>query len=393
MDLKLLTLSNLYPNEVQPRHGIFTEHRMSNMLKSQRVQIKVVAPVPYFPFSGSVFGKYSVGAKIPRSARREGIDIIYPRYPMIPKVGMNVQPLLLAAAMVGPLKKLIRNGYDFDVIDAYYFYPEGVAAALLGRFFGKPVIITAYGNDISLIPRYALPKRMIQWAAHEANGITTVCQALKDALLDLGAAEDKVRVVLHGVDLKLFRLPDSREEARKKLGLSRRTLLTAGHLIERKGHHIAIQALVNLPDTDLLIAGDGEEEKNLRQLAESLGVADRVRFLGHVAQRDLPGIYGATDALLLPSSREGIANVLVESLACGNPVVATNVWGAPEVITVPEAGVLMESRTPQSLVEAVEQLFSVYPDRVKTRRFAEQFTWERTTEQHLALLDEIVSRS
>jgi glycosyltransferase involved in cell wall biosynthesis len=300
--------------------------------------------------------------------------------------------VLLAGALVRPLQLLIRSGYDFDVIDAYYFYPDGVAAALLGRYFGKPVIITAFGTDISLIPRHRLPRRMIQWASRSAAGITTVCRALKDRLLEMGVADESIRVILHGVDLELFQPPHDRGALRSRLGLACTTLLSVGSLIELKGHHIAIQAMRALPDMELLIAGDGDKEQSLKKLARSLNVDDRVRFLGHVNQEDLPAYFGAADVLVLASSREGIANVLLESMACGTPVVATNVWGSPEVSTSPEAGILRPERTPEGLIQSVRTLLAYYPNPADTRRFVERLSWDRTTELHLALLDDILGR-
>src|SRR6185437_7749882 len=152
---------------------------------------------------------------------------------------------------------------------------------------------------------------------------------------------------------------------RSALGLSRRTLASVGLLIDRKGHHHIIRALKDLPGNDLLIAGDGPDRRALERLAVEEGVADRVRFLGSVDQNRLREIYNAVDALVLASSREGWANVLLESMACGTPV----------VVARPEAGVLMPSLDPQGVAEGVRRLFAAYPDREATRRYAEGFNW------------------
>jgi glycosyltransferase involved in cell wall biosynthesis len=391
--LKSLVISTLFPNSAQPRHGIFIEHRLRNMNESGRIAMEVLAPVPWFPFTNQRFGSYAAFARAPRAALRHGLEIRHPRYLAIPKVGMTLAPFLLAAALVRPIGDLIRAGRDFEVIDAFYFYPDGVAAAMLGRYFRKPVVIHALGTDINLIPQRLLPRQMIRWAAQSAAGISAVCQALKDRLVELGVGEDKIRVILHGVDLELFRPPNDREADRGRLRLARPTLISIGHLIERKGHHIIIEAMTELPEFELLIAGDGEMEQTLRQLAQRHRVAERVRFLGHVDQRELKTYLGAADALVLASSREGIANVLLEAMACGTPVVTTKVWGAPEVVTEPEAGVLVSERSPGAVALAVRRLFAAYPDRAATRRFVESFTWARTTREHLAMLEEVLGLS
>lgn len=385
--VKSLVITTLYPNAVQPRHGIFIEHRLRNLAKSGRVAMEILAPVPWFPFTSDRFGTYATLAKAPRHAIRHGFSIHHPRYLVIPKIGMTLAPFLMAASLLRPVGALLRAHPEIAVIDAFYFYPDGVAAALLGRIFGKPVAIHALGTDVNLIPRYMLARRLIRWAAGRAVALSAVCQALKDGLVALGVPADKVRVILHGVDLDLFRPPADRAAERAALGLARPTLISVGHLVERKGHHIAIAALAELPGHELLIAGDGEMEGALHQLATHLGVADRVRFLGHVEQADLRRYMGAADALVLASSREGIANVLLEAMACGTPVVSTHAWGAPEVITAPEAGLLVPERTPAAFAAAIRRLFAALPDRAATRRFVEGYTWERTTRDHLALLD------
>jgi len=272
----------------------------------------------------------------------------------------------------------MRDGLEFDLIDSHYFYPDGVAAVRMARDFGKPVTITARGTDLNLLPQYPVPRRQIVWAATHAQGLITVCQALKDELIALDIPDDKVTVLRNGVDLEMFQ-PVDRDSARETLGLTGRTLLSVGLLIERKGHDLIVSALSRLPDTTLLIAGDGPERASLEKLAADEGVTDRVRFLGRVEHASLRDVYGAVDALVLASSREGWANVLLEAMACGTPVVASNVWGTPEIVADPVAGVLMADRTPNDLADAVQALFAALPDRDATRRYAEQFSWDATT--------------
>ncbi len=389
--IKTLTFTTLYPNAAQPTQGVFVENRLRHLLRHSDVRTRVVAPVPWFPFRGGWFGKYAAFANAPAHETRFGVDIVHPRYPVVPKLGMNMAPFLLYAAVRPAIARIIAEGHDFDLIDAHYFYPDGVAAALLGRHFAKPVTITARGTDLNLIPRHVMPKRMIQWAAGRAAGMVTVCRALKDTLVDLGVAPDRVRVLRNGVDLDMFH-PHDRRAARAALGLTRRTLLSVGYLIERKGHDLIIEALAGLPDTDLLIAGDGPEDKALKALAAHLGVADRVRFLGRVAHESLPEIYTAADCLVLASSREGWANVLLEAMACGTAVVASDVWGTPELVCDPAAGRRMAARTPAALAQAVKDLFADPPDRAATRAYAEGFAWGPTTEGQVELFSDIVAR-
>jgi glycosyltransferase involved in cell wall biosynthesis len=230
---------------------------------------------------------------------------------------------------------------------------------------------------------------MIVEAARHADGLITVCRALKDSLVELGIPADDVTVLRNGVDLALFH-PLDRQAVRAALGLTRRTLVSVGLLIERKGHHHIIRALKDMPDTDLLIAGGGPDRAALEELAAGERVSGRVRFLGSVDQAKLCEIYNAADALVLASSREGWANVLLEAMACGTPVVASAVWGTPEVVAAPEAGVLMPSLDPEGVAQGVRELFKNYPDHQATRRYAEGFGWDPTTDGQLTLFREIL---
>lgn len=391
--VRVLLFSSLYPSAVRPIHGIFVETRLRELLKTGQVQAKVVAPVPWFPFKGERFGDYGRFAATPRFEHRNGLDVHHTRYLLPPKVGMNLAPYTMALGALATVRQLQRDGFDFDLIDAHYYYPDGVAASLLARWLGKPLVITARGTDLNLIPQHAFPRKLILQAARYASASIGVCQALMDSLRELGGEPAKLHTLRNGVDLVRF-VPESRTQARDKLGLPHTglLLLSVGHLIERKGHFVAIGALPLLPaEVHLLIAGDGPDRAALQRQAQQLGVAERVTFAGVVPQSELKWWYSAADALTLCSSREGWANVLLESMACGTPVLATNIWGTPEVVSTPDAGLLLRERTPVALAEAWTALMQHLPQRVATRRHAESFSWDSTTQGQLSLFRQIMA--
>lgn len=387
--MKILTFSTLYPNGARPGLGVFVETRLRQLLESRRVEARVVAPVPWFPSANARFGRYAAFARAPREETRYGIEVMHPRYLSVPGIGMSAAPYLLAAGARPLMQSMLRRGYDFDIIDAHYFYPDGVAAAMLGKKLGKPVVITARGTDINLLPQYALPRRMILWAAKCAAALVTVSSALKTALMQLGVDAGKITVLRNGVDTRLFN-PADRALQRARLGLSGTVLLMVGNLVPLKEHALVLRALAEFPDACLLIIGEGGEERNLKTLAAALRIQDRVRFLGAMPQDQLPAFYAAADALVLASSREGWPNVLLEAMACGTPVVSTAVGGTPEIVAAPEAGVLMTGRSASAVVEALQRLLRNYPDRGLTRRYAERFSWDDTTRGQLALFDRIL---
>lgn len=380
--MNIVTITTLYPNNKQFRHGIFIETRLRHLVQTGKVQARVIAPVPWFPFKSERFKHYAVYADIPHQEQRHGITIYHPRYLVIPKIGMLLTPFFMAISLYKQIKQLQKQ-QAIDLIDAHYFYPDGVAVALVNKCLKIPFTVSARGTDINLIPEYFLPRKMILWAAAQAQASVTVCKALKDSMVTMGAEEAKIHVYRNGVDLELFRLLD-KEQCKKKYNLHKKTLVSVGHLIERKGHHLIIQALVSLPDYQLLIVGGGEQEQALKQQVHALNLNDRVIFLGEKPQQELSAIYNAADAMILASSREGWANVLLESMACGTPVVATDIWGTPEVVQKPEAGVLVK-RTSDAIANGVMQLFADYPTRAATRKYAEQFSWASTTEGLLKL--------
>lgn len=389
--LRILTFTTLYPNAAQPGLGVFVETRLRHLVAGGGVEARVLAPVPWFPFAGRAFGAYAQFARAPIVERRHGIDVFHPRYLVVPKVGMSLTPATLYLAARQAAARMLADGFDIDLIDSHYAYPDGVAAVLLGRHLGRPVTVTARGSDLNVLPRFALPRRMILWAAGRADGLITVCQALKDKLVALGVAADRVRVLRNGVDLAQFRLED-RQRLRADLGLSAPLLLSVGGLVPLKGHDLVIRALALMPEAALVIAGEGPERKALGGLVSDLGLAARVRFVGRVDHGDLGRYYGAADALVLASSREGWPNVLLEAMACGTPVVASNVGGMPEVVAAAEAGLLLRERTPQAIVAAVRHLLGAPPDRARTRAYAERFSWDDTTRGQRELFAEILAR-
>ncbi len=387
--MRILTFTSLYPSTARPTHGIFVETRLRKLVESGAVSARVIAPCPWFPLTSAKFGAYSTLARTPRSETRHGIDIDYPRFPLLPKIGMSSAPLSIAAALLPRLRRQIRDGRDFDLIDAHYFYPDGVAAALLGRALHRPVVITGRGTDLNLISTYAVPRRWMQWAARHAAGLVTVSVGLKRRLVALGAAPERVRVLRNGVDLAAFRSPADREATRRALGFTRPTLLAVGNLIPLKRHTLVIEALSYLPGVDLAIVGDGPEWPRIEALARRLGVVDRVRLLGRVPQERLPEIYGGADILVHPSLREGWPNVLLESMACGTPVLAADFDSGHEILGEPEAGRIFAEATPTCLAAAIAELLAAPPHREATRRYAEGFGWRATTAGLLELFGQI----
>jgi len=389
--VQILTFTTLYPSAVQPQHGIFVETRLRKLVDDGAVSARVVAPCPWFPFRSERLGRYAEFARIPPRETRQGLHVDHPRYPVLPKFGMSVAPLALFAAILPLLRHQIREGGDFDLIDAHYFYPDGVAAVLLGRALGRPVVVTARGSDLNILTGYLIPRRWIKWAARRADGLITVSSGLKQRLVELGIAAERVRVLRNGVDLTLFH-PHDRDVARRALGFTRPTLVAVGNLVELKRHRLMVEALTRLPEFELAIVGEGPERSAIERAARDCDVAGRLRLLGRVPQHRLPEIYSAADLLLLVSTHEGWPNVLLESMACGTPVVVSDMHGIAEIVGAAEAGRVVGDITPGRLADVIRDISAAPPARAATRRYAEQFDWRSATEGQIALFHEVLRR-
>ena len=392
--IRLLTFSTLYPNAAFPHHGVFVENRLRHLVASGEAQSTVLAPTPWFPFRSRQFGDWGRYAAAPRREQRHGLDVLHPRFVTLPGLGLLTSPAGLYATARRAIERMQEEGFSFDLIDGHYLYPDGIVAVWLGKHFGKPVVLTARGSDVSLLPRYRVPRRAIERAIAGADALIAVSGGLKEGMVALGAPPAKITVLRNGVDLDVFRPVEDRAAMRAALGLEEGPLLlSVGLLIERKGHDQIIAALPALPGYRLVILGDGPDRAALEEQARALGVADRVRLSGSHPHAGLREYYAAADALVLASSREGWANVLLEAMACGTPVIASPAWGCREAVQSPDAGLVLADTSPDSIAAGVRALFAAPPDRAATRRYAEAFGWEATTAGQLALFRRVLAGS
>jgi glycosyltransferase involved in cell wall biosynthesis len=394
--MRLLCFTTLYPNAAAPTQGVFVENRLRHLIaySAGTLDARVLAPVPWFPSTHRRFGAWARHAAAPAREMRAGIEVLHPRYAVIPRLGMSMAPWLLYAAASRALTGMLRDGWRPDAIDAHYLYPDGVAAVWLGRRFGLKVVLTARGSDVTQLPAYRIPRALIRGAARGAAAIITVSQGLAAALARLGVAPGKITVLRNGVDLAMFPPQDQaacRARLGVRLGVGGRLAVSVGGLIARKGHDLTIGALALLPGWHLLIAGDGPERGALAALAQRLGVADRVTLLGSVPHAELPTVYGAADLSVLSSAREGWANVLLESMACGTPVVASPIPGNDEVVQGGASGVIAASRTPAAIADAMTALAARLPARSDVAAYAARFGWDETSAGQLALFRRVLA--
>nr|WP_086939959.1 glycosyltransferase [Thaumasiovibrio occultus] len=381
--LNIVTITTLFPNKNAPNHGIFIKNRMKHYLRDfPESRLTVIAPVPYFPSAHPKFGRYARFANVPAKEEIDGITIYHPKYLVVPKLGMRLTPFTLAGAIRRQLSKLINQGQTFDLIDGHYFFPDGRALSMIAKQFDLPLTLSARGTDISTIPHLPAMAPVIRQVISQTDHAIAVCDALRNDLIALGAPPENVTTLRNGIDLDTFGFSDQTQKnaLRQALGVDHfeHVLITVARLEPHKGQQLIIDTLPDLPNTALLVLGDGSAKNDFIQQAQRLGVAERVKFVGNVPHQSLAQYYGAADCSVLASSREGWANVLLESMACGTPVVATPVGGTPEVIRDAAIGELVE-RDVDAITTGIQRQLAKATPREQVRAYAHAFGWRETS--------------
>jgi glycosyltransferase involved in cell wall biosynthesis len=385
--LRVLTLATLFPNHLKPTLGVFVERQTQALVARADVDVRVVAPVglPIWPLS--LHPHYAPLRTLPARETWNGLQVYRPRYRVWPKLGVGGTARSMAGALL-PVLRAIREEFPFDIIDAEFFWPDGPAAAQLAKALAVPFSAKARGSDIHYWGQRAGVAEQIVAAGQAADGLIAVSAAIRADMAALGMPDAKIRVHHTGIDLTTFR-PGDRAAGKAALGLDGPLLAGVGALLPRKGHDLTIRALTQLPHATLIIAGDGPDRPRLEQLARTLGVADRVRLLGPMPHAAVADLVAAADVMVLPTVSEGLANVWVEALACGTPVVTSDVGGAREVIDRPDYGRLVP-RDPAAIAAAVLELLADPIPQASVREGALRFSWERNSAELAAHLQELV---
>jgi teichuronic acid biosynthesis glycosyltransferase TuaC len=390
--LKVLVYTSLFPNSVRPLHGNFILERMRHL--SFFADMSVVAPIPYFPRVRFI-KRWSEHSLVPRSEKFAGFDIEHPRYVVFPRVGMATHGLSMFAGSFADVRRQCQRT-DFDLIDAHYIYPDGLAATMLGAALNKPVVVSARGTDINLFPTFPTIRPLIRSVLKRADGVIAVSQSLKDIMVDLGCPAKKITVIGNGIDRKKF-APKPGGEARRILSLpaARPIVLSVGSLLELKGFHILIDAVARLrtriPDVLMVVLGEGPYRRQLESQVRALGLEENVMLVGAKPHAQLATWYSAADLFCLASSREGQPNVLLEAMACGLPVIASRVRGTPEVVVSPTLGRLVE-RTPEAFEQAIESALQQQWDGRLIAAHARQRDWEKVASEILTVYADVLSR-
>jgi glycosyltransferase involved in cell wall biosynthesis len=385
---------------VDSGYGVFVKERVRAVAGLNGHQMRVVAPTPYFPPIG-LFPKWARWASFPREEAVDGIHVRRPRYVMAPKVGGYVQPQLMYPSTHRMARRLLADGFDFDLIDAHFVHPYGVLGAMLARKHDKPLVMTGRGEDILRFPGLPIIGRQVRRAVQRCDRFIALSKEIARAMEGQGAPADRIRVIPNGVDCDKFR-PLPIAAAREELGLptDRPIVVSIGNLQERKGFHLLVDAIPEIrrrfPEVLVVIVGGpapygSDFGPEIRARIEALGGGDHVRLVGARPHEELCRWYSAADVFTLLSSREGSPNVLMEALACGAPSVATRVGGIPEVLCDARLGLVIPERTAAAAAEGITQALDRFWDRQAIRRTIEaSHSWRRRAVEIATVFDEII---
>ena len=367
--MKVLAFTTVFPNDRQPLHGRFVAERLRHA--TVHADVRVVAPVPWFR---------------PRRASRgthAGLRVVRPRFYYVPGVLKPLDAVFLFLSALAAVAR-IRRRFDFDLIDAHFGYPDGVAAVLLGRWFRRPVVITIRGSELEMA-RHPVKAAAMRWAFRRAARVVAVSAELRDLATRLGATPAAVSVIGNGVDLDRC-MPGDRAAARRSLGVdaSATLLVSVGHLASVKGFHLILGVLPRLvsewPALRYAIVGgpaaaSGRYPAQLRALVTHLGLEDRVTITGAVPPDDVVRWLNAADLFVLASEREGSPNALREALACGCPVVASNVGDVSDVLPECAGLIVRDGRDLEAWTAAIGVALRRPWSRLEIRQRARRLAW------------------
>jgi glycosyltransferase involved in cell wall biosynthesis len=393
--MRVLVLSSTFPSSRQPTRGVFVRERVRRLAK--RCEVVVVAPTPWFPLNRWIRRDRD---GVPLIEHQDGLTVYHPRFLSIPRYAKSLDASLYFLSLLAFVRRLGRS-FPFDVIDAHFAFPDGVAAALLARTFRCPVVVTLRGSIVRL-SGYRLHRPQLRWVLRHADRVTAVSESLAQVAVSLGVPREALQVIPNGVDATIFR-PLDRVSARQLVGLpaERPILLTVAGLYEDKGQQTVIDTLPALlersPKLLYVMVGSPRPGEGYRRRLEAsagrAGLRDHVYFAGARPHEELPAWFSAADATVLATRSEGWPNVLLESLACGTPVVATRVGGTSEIVRDGLDGFLVPYGDGARLRAALRQTLDTEWNRPALSRHAHGFDWEDTVDRALEELNLAVKGS
>jgi teichuronic acid biosynthesis glycosyltransferase TuaC len=393
---ELIVFSSLFPSAARPGAGLFIRERMFRVARHRPVV--VVSPQPWFPGQSLIrWLRPGYRPQAPALDIQQGIRVYHPRFLSVPGLLRQLDGWSMALASFLLVKRLKAEGAR--LIDAHFAYPDGEAATRLGRWLGLPVTITLRGTEVPHSRNPTLRPRLSR-TLQTAGYVFSVSDSLRRLAIELGAPPGKTEVVGNGVDTERF-YPVGRTAARSRYGIpdNAQVLISVGALVERKGMHRVIDCLPGLikrhPNLHYLIVGgaspEGDNRAELTAQVAQLGLAGHVHFLGALPPDDLKWPLSASDVFVLATRNEGWANVFLEAMACGLPVVSTDVGGNAEVVCRDELGSIVPFGNVIALEQALDAALNKDWDHSAILDYARANQWDKRVAQLLRTFSSLLA--
>jgi glycosyltransferase involved in cell wall biosynthesis len=391
----VVLVTNQFPTPTEPERGIFTLQIAARL--AAHCRLTAVCPLPWFPRIPALrpFRAWYRFAEVPHTWTRDGIRVIAPKYVLVPKVSEGLHARLMAARIRPVLRELQRTE-GIDLVNSHWLYPDSVAVHLALGSSRVPHVPTGLGCDVNEDIDDRTKGPQIRAMLDAAPAVTVVSEGLRERLIARGLAADRVTTIPNGVDARRFQVRD-RVEARRRLDLARdgAYILYVGRLSDEKSPGTLVAAMAALrsthPSAGLLMVGDGPLRRALSEQVRSLGIGDRVRFVGQQSHGQVATWMAAADCLCLPSLREGSPNVVLEALGSGLPVVASSVGDIPTVVTE-SSGILVPPNAPSALATALAAALDREWDRSAIHRSVASRSWETVASAYWATFRRVLDR-
>ena len=385
--MKVISFSYCFPSTARPAWGVFVLQRLAAL--ARLADLEVVSPFPAFPFYTHLTGGHP-----PIADQFGGLAVHRPRFFYVPGLFKAQDGRFYARGIRRWLEWFCRRSRP-DVLDAHFIWPDGVGVSHLAGRMGIPYVITLRGKIYPCMENRSM-KRQCAAALRSAAAVISVDSRMAELAAELGTPADRLHVIPNGVDGKRF-APMDKAAARAELGLppNVRLLVTVAHLKRTKGHGEAVRALARLGgDVHLVIVG-GEVERagyrrELKGLIGELGLRGRVHLVGPQPYDIIPKYFAAADASVLASHREGCPNVVLESLSCGRPVVATDVGGVPDLLPH-QGGRIVPVGDIDALAGAIGQVLAGNWPVERVRACPAVRSWEQVAQAVLDVLNGVVA--
>ena len=382
---KILAISYLFPNSEKPNHGIFVYNRLNAMTKY--ADVTVINPIPWSPLH-SFIDKFKHLRNIPAKTQRGNLTIYHPRYLSIPGYAKGIEIPTYRSAV----KKVINDiGFDFDLIDLHWTFPDLPTGDYLSNRYGVPYRLTLRGMEAFHIQDGDVRQASVAQYLNKVGSIISLSTEMANQAISMGVSPEKVTVIRNGVDTEMFFYkPIEESRALLKLPKEHRIVLGVGSLIHRKGFDVVIKAMAEIESKEKLfhfyILGsegpEGDYRSELKKLVKEKELENFVHFVGAVPNETLVDWYNAADVFCLSSRGEGSPNVLTEALACGCSAVSTKVGSAPDIMeSEKDLGVLVDVDDSHNMRDALLQLLSKENDRQHRAEVFGKYTWDWCAKQ------------